>query len=198
MLRWEIETFFGWWKRHLKVYHLISRNRHGLLLQLLSGLFTHGANSGSAYLFIRNGNTWKEQAKFTAKHAAKGDNFGFAVSIRANRAIVGAPWRDDGGDFSGAAHSVLRADTFWTQKAKVTAKDAVRIGRFGHSVSVSENFAIVAANGRRSKTGAAYVYDDEEDLGVPFVRPVEPSLLIAITLRRSSARHTTSKLPQSV
>jgi len=22
-LRWEIEKFFAWWKRHLKVYHLI-------------------------------------------------------------------------------------------------------------------------------------------------------------------------------
>lgn len=40
-LRWEIETFFAWWKRHLKVYHLISRNAHGVLLQLLAGLITY-------------------------------------------------------------------------------------------------------------------------------------------------------------
>ncbi len=40
-LRWEIETFFAWWKRHLKVYHLISRNYHGVLLQLLAGLATY-------------------------------------------------------------------------------------------------------------------------------------------------------------
>ena len=40
-LRWEIEKFFAWWKRHLKVYHLISRNRHGMLLQLLAGLITY-------------------------------------------------------------------------------------------------------------------------------------------------------------
>jgi Transposase DDE domain len=40
-LRWEIETFFAWWKRHLDVYHLISRNRHGVLLQLLAGLVTY-------------------------------------------------------------------------------------------------------------------------------------------------------------
>ena len=25
-LRWQIETFFSWWKRHLDVYHIISRN----------------------------------------------------------------------------------------------------------------------------------------------------------------------------
>lgn len=40
-LRWNIETFFGWWKRHLKVYHLIARTRYGLMVQILSGLITY-------------------------------------------------------------------------------------------------------------------------------------------------------------
>jgi hypothetical protein len=40
-LRWDIETFFAWWKRHLKVYHLISRSRHGLMIQILAGLITY-------------------------------------------------------------------------------------------------------------------------------------------------------------
>jgi hypothetical protein len=40
-LRWTIESFFGWWKRHLKVYHLIARSPHGLLMQILSGLITY-------------------------------------------------------------------------------------------------------------------------------------------------------------
>ncbi len=40
-LRWTIETFFGWWKRHLKVYHLIARSPYGLLMQILSGLITY-------------------------------------------------------------------------------------------------------------------------------------------------------------
>ena len=40
-LRWEIETFFAWWKQHLDVYHLLSRNPHGVLLQLLAGLVTY-------------------------------------------------------------------------------------------------------------------------------------------------------------
>ncbi|MDM8515981.1 IS4 family transposase, partial [Desulfobacterales bacterium HSG16] len=40
-LRWDIETFFGWWKRHLRVYHLISRSKHGLMVQILGGLITY-------------------------------------------------------------------------------------------------------------------------------------------------------------
>lgn len=40
-LRWDIEKFFAWWKRHLKVYHLIARDKHGLMVQILSGLITY-------------------------------------------------------------------------------------------------------------------------------------------------------------
>ena len=40
-LRWNIETFFGWWKRHLKVYHLIARSEYGLMVQILGGLITY-------------------------------------------------------------------------------------------------------------------------------------------------------------
>ena len=40
-LRWEIEKLFSWWKRYLKVYHLISRNPHGMFLQLLAGLIAY-------------------------------------------------------------------------------------------------------------------------------------------------------------
>src|SRR4030042_6231326 len=40
-LRWEIAKFFAWWKRHLRVYHLIARSRYGLMVQILSGLLTY-------------------------------------------------------------------------------------------------------------------------------------------------------------
>lgn len=40
-LRWDIEKFFAWWKRHLKVYHLIARSEYGLMVQILGGLITY-------------------------------------------------------------------------------------------------------------------------------------------------------------
>lgn len=40
-LRWNIETFFAWWKRHLKVYHLIARSPYGLMVQIIGGLITY-------------------------------------------------------------------------------------------------------------------------------------------------------------
>jgi hypothetical protein len=40
-LRWDIEIFFGWWKRHLRVYHLIARSPYGLMVPMLAGLITY-------------------------------------------------------------------------------------------------------------------------------------------------------------
>jgi len=40
-LRWNIEDFFAWWKRHLRVYHLIARSEYGLMVQIIGGLITY-------------------------------------------------------------------------------------------------------------------------------------------------------------
>lgn len=40
-LRWNIETFFAWWKQHLSVYHLIARSKYGFMVQILAGLITY-------------------------------------------------------------------------------------------------------------------------------------------------------------
>src|SRR6185436_11257806 len=41
-------------------------------------------NSGSAYVFVRSGTTWTQQAKLTASDAAAGDLFGTSVSLDGN------------------------------------------------------------------------------------------------------------------
>ena len=40
-LRWDVESFFAWWKRHLNVYHLFARSKNGMMVQILSGLITY-------------------------------------------------------------------------------------------------------------------------------------------------------------
>ncbi len=40
-LRWDIEKFFAWRKRHLKVCHIIARSINGLMIQILAGLITY-------------------------------------------------------------------------------------------------------------------------------------------------------------
>ncbi|MDP8238924.1 MAG: FG-GAP repeat protein [Candidatus Hatepunaea meridiana] len=57
-----------------------------------------GSASGSAYIFVRDGADWTEQAKLTADDAAEGDGFGHSVSISGGYAVVGAKGDDDVGD----------------------------------------------------------------------------------------------------
>ncbi len=104
-----------------------------------------GTGSGSAYIFVRSGTNWTEQAKLTASDAAEGDHFGTSVSISGDYAIVGAHANDDGGSYSGSAYIFVRSGTNWTEQAKLTASDANGADEFGISVSIDGDYAIVGA-----------------------------------------------------
>ena len=117
-----------------------------------------GLDSGSAYVFERDaGGSWSQVAKLTADDAAADDRFGYSVSVSGDRALVGAGWDDDGGLDSGSAYVFERdGGGTWSQVAKLTADDAAA-SRFGVSVSVDGDDALVGA------TGSAYVF--ERDAG---------------------------------
>jgi hypothetical protein len=122
-----------------------------------------GSSSGSAYVFVRSGTTWSEQAKLIASDAAAGDQFGFSVAISRNTAIVGARLDDDAGSKSGSAYVFVRSGTTWIQHIKLTASDAAADDFFGFSVSISGDTAIIGAYGdddAGSASGSAYIYED--------------------------------------
>jgi len=123
-----------------------------------------GTNSGSAYVFTRSGTTWTQQAKLTASDAAAGDFFGFSVSISGDTAIVGASVGDTIG--FGSAYVFVKPAGGWadsTQTAKLTASDAAAGDRFGFSVSISGETAIVGAPDDDNvgfDSGSAYVFEE--------------------------------------
>ncbi|MGI6496309.1 MAG: FG-GAP repeat protein [Kiritimatiellia bacterium] len=61
-----------------------------------------GTDSGSAYVFTRDGTTWTQQAKLIADDGAKRDYFGWSVALSGDTALVGA-YEDDGLDALGGA-----------------------------------------------------------------------------------------------
>ena len=63
-----------------------------------------GGESGSAYVFVRNGGTWSEEEKLTADDAAPEDEYGYSVDISGDSVVVGARSDDDGGNLSGSAY----------------------------------------------------------------------------------------------
>lgn len=120
-----------------------------------------GEDSGSAYVFVRSGNTWVQQAKLIASDGAPMDFFGGAVSLSGNTALVGAVGHDDKGMESGSVYVFVRSGNTWTQQAELLASDEVALDNFGVSVSISGDRAIVGASqgdGNDLDTGAAYVF----------------------------------------
>src|SRR5262249_7427443 len=86
---------------------------------------------------------------------AFGDQFGSAVSIFGDTALIGAT----GGDGSqGAAYVFLRTGTSWTEQQKLVVRDATANSSFGHSVAVSADTAIVGEEDASWEKGAAYVF----------------------------------------
>ncbi len=121
------------------------------------------AGQGAAYVFVRSGTTWTQQAKLVGSDTVGGDAFGASVALSGdgNTALVGA---QEVGIRRGAVYVFVRSGTTWTQQAKLVASDGVSGDQFGTSVALSGdgNTALVGAPsatvGLQPIQGAAYVF----------------------------------------
>lgn len=135
---------------------------------------TEISSSGSAYIFELDGGTWTETAKLVASDRAVGDYFGYSVSIDGDKAIVGSYLDNHNGQGSSELGDVGSAYIFeviggvWTETAKLIASDADGQDRFGISVGISGNKAIIGAykqdlnatgTGLLQDAGAAYIFE---------------------------------------
>ena len=114
--------------------------------------------------------SWDEQVKIVASDAAASDSFGNTVAIDGDYAIVGAYFNDDPSN-SGSAYILKKGldgsgNETWTQQVKLVASDAADDDRFGQSVAISGNYAVVGAykNDDNSKddSGSAYIFKKDE------------------------------------
>src|SRR5439155_580953 len=105
-----------------------------------------GQNAGSAYVFVRTGTIWTQQAKLTASDGAAFDLFGQSVAVSGNTDVVGASADDTpAGDDAGSAYVFVRTGTTWTQRVHLLATDGAATDEFGVSVAVSGDTALVGA-----------------------------------------------------
>jgi hypothetical protein len=89
------------------------------------------------------------------------DNFGNAVDISGDYAIIGAYGSDDFGSSSGSAYVFKRFENTWEQTYKLCPSGLERNDLFGLSVAISGDYAIVGAyhdNDAMYNSGAAYVF----------------------------------------
>jgi FG-GAP repeat len=125
---------------------------------------------GAAWIYVRSGSTWTQQAKLVG-HESSGDaQQGHSVAISANgdTAIVGGP--EDTGEheeYFGAAWVFVREGTTWHEQQKLVAKTgASEKGAQGSSVALSadgDTALVGAMDNEYNKTttrapGAAFVF----------------------------------------
>lgn len=123
----------------------------------------NGSNesSGAAYIFKHNGSAWAQTQKLIASDSAGLSKFGQSVAISGDFAIVGAYGDNGNGPYSGAAYIFHYNGINWVEMQKITANDASSWNKFGQSVAISGDTAIIGAcgdNDRGESAGAAYIF----------------------------------------
>jgi hypothetical protein len=136
--------------------------------------------AGAAYVFVRDGTNWSQQAYLKASNTGggifgrtSGDSFGRSVALSGDTAVVGAVTESSGatgvnGDQSdnsayqsGAAYVFVRSETGWSQQAYLKASNTDAGDYFGWSVSISGDTVLVGAPHEAS--GATGVNGDQSD-----------------------------------
>jgi fibronectin type 3 domain-containing protein len=117
---------------------------------------------GPAAFFERQSATgrWQrlEQDGRESSAASAPRTFGYAMAIDGDYAIVGAEWHDG---FKGGAYIYKRKGDGWTEVQKLSPPDLGRFDHFGSTVSISGDYAVVAATWHDLLRGAAYVFKRE-------------------------------------
>jgi len=101
------------------------------------------------------------ESKLTAPDPTAGDEFGRAVAIQGNIAVVGAPNQATAGFGTGAAYVFEKTTTGWQLQQKLMAHDASAASFFGTSVAIDGDRIVVGAPGDQNAgifAGAAYVF----------------------------------------
>ena len=161
------------WKQHTKLVpkEVGKLDSFGDAVEILGNTLIVGAPghthdgvrfAGAVFVFVRDGDAWRMQAKLTAGDAGAGDQFGVSVGMEGDTIIVGAKKHDpDGIKDAGAAYIFRRGGNTWGQQAKLTAPKKRNGDHFGTGVATSRDIAIVGAPLREEggpSAGAAYSF----------------------------------------
>ncbi|MBK8466498.1 MAG: hypothetical protein IPL32_11760 [Chloracidobacterium sp.] len=144
---------------------------------------------GAAYYFKKEtGANWTQMQKLTSSDQQADDQFGFAVAISGNLAIISAAYHDISPSFNkGAAYAFVRCDGPWTQHQKIIASNGAQFDVFGWTAAVSGNSVFLGSPNNRLVTngprGTVYV-TPTEDLNLP---PCETEIEVNITADQADA-----------
>ena len=118
---------------------------------------------GAAYVFTLEGGSWTQTQKLVADDGIGGDDFGNAVALDGERALIGAFYGSGTVGQSGAAYVFEGSGSSWKQTAKLVPDDGALFDSFGSAVALAGDSALVgslyAQIGDNSGQGAVYAFD---------------------------------------
>lgn len=107
-------------------------------------------NTGSATIYKLNTATgqWEPQQKLTNPDAANDDQFGYAVAISGDYAIVGAFADDDGAVSNSGSVTIFKRNGsgLWENQGKLVNPTPAISDNFGVSVAISNDYAVVGTS----------------------------------------------------
>jgi len=106
---------------------------------IVCGAPDHFRTIGAAYVFVRDGTQWKQQALLVPADRYPG-TFGFAVAIDGDTIAVGAPLKADA---IGFLHLFVREGTSWIENVPLTYSKRARQDHFGNSIGVHGDTIVV-------------------------------------------------------
>jgi hypothetical protein len=132
---------------------------------------------GAVYVFVRNGNTWTEQAFIKSSNPGLTDWFGvrMALSGDGNALAVSAPnenggskgingnQSDDSADDAGAIYFFTRSGTTWTQQAYLKGSNTDAFDEFGSSVALNRDGSIMVVGAAKEDSAAKGVNGNQND-----------------------------------
>ncbi len=119
------------------------------------------SSSGAVIAYTTTGSRWIAQDTLFDDDAASGDDVGVSVSFDGDLAIVGDHLSNAAGTNSGSVYFFERSGETWNPIVKLTGHDTAPADRFGTSVSLSGEYALVGAplaDTEQPNSGAAYVF----------------------------------------
>jgi hypothetical protein len=139
-------------------------------------------STGAAYVFVRSGTGWTQQAFLKPHNAAENDWFGsrLVLSGDGNTAAVPAPLEDGPGKKtpeSGAVYVFGRSGGTWRQQAYVKSDNIEAYDQFGGSVGLSRDgrTLVATALGEDGRGGNAGPGDNSvEEAGAAYVMQMTP------------------------
>ena len=128
---------------------------------LVKQAFAHNFGTGSYSPLLTLNSPAFAETKLTAFDGGHGGEFGRAVAVQGNVAVVGAPGDMAAGYGTGSAYVFEKTAGGWQLQQKLTASDATSYSFFGTSLAIDGDRIVVGAYGDQNANnyaGAAYVF----------------------------------------